>query len=189
MASLDPAKSQVAKQREIEAKRRRAMARNHRKRMRAAADKIRPASDRPEDIERANEARRRALIKQARAEDRYEQQHLVASYRRMAAAQAFDAVREISPEGAYWLLDVTAKTHTKGCLFMAGRNWPWSVLQRVHPLRHPGCRCTLIPASDAAGWGTEREAAHIVMESARGPRHDEDHDGPWGLRSLERLDG
>lgn len=123
-----------------------------------------------------------ALIRQAVAELRFDQQHLVASYNRVLAAQAFDAVRSASPDGAYWMLDVTAKTHTRGCIEMSGRNWPWSVLVRVHPLRHHGCRCALIPASPSAPWGNRRDAAHILMETERAPRHD-DGEGPWGLRS------
>ncbi|TXH51269.1 MAG: hypothetical protein E6Q97_18765, partial [Desulfurellales bacterium] len=75
-------------QRRIEVERAKQLATNRKKRLRAARHSV-PAQ---------------------RAEHRFAQQSEVARYRRLANAQSLDAVKAVSPDGGYWLLDVTAKT-------------------------------------------------------------------------------
>lgn len=99
------------------------------------------------------------------------------------AARAFAAVDRVvlrgeSPQGAFWRLDPTVIEHTAGCLVMGGKFWPWKVLDRVHPPRHPGCPCRLLGFGTAIadGWmgpgdvpdvkTAVRRAAHVVMEGA-----------------------
>lgn len=99
------------------------------------------------------------------------------------AARAFAAVERVqlrlgSPSGAFWRLDPTVVEHTKGCLLMGGRFWPWEVLNRVHPPRHAGCPCRLLGYQAAVAEGlmrpedvvdvrtAVRSAARVVMEAA-----------------------
>ena len=55
-----------------------------------------------------------------------------------------ERVRLQSPLGAKWVLGA-AKNHTAGCLALAGRNWPWAVLDTIPPPLHTNCRCSLQP--------------------------------------------
>lgn len=89
------------------------------------------------------------------AERRYAQQRADAMAER--AYQALDQlrVRRVSPTGAYWKLGVASK-HTEGCLQMGEKPWPWEVLDRVHPPRHPGCVSRLLPVDDAIAGGLMR---------------------------------
>lgn len=64
----------------------------------------------------------------------------------------------------------------QNCLIMGGRFWPWAVLDRVHPPRHPGCPCRLVGYGEAVKLGMMgagdvldvrdaiAQAAHVVME-------------------------
>jgi hypothetical protein len=70
------------------------------------------------------------------------------------------------------------KEHTAGCLIMGGKFWPWSVLDRVHPPRHPGCPCRLLSYGEAVASGdmkagdvpnvadAVKDARGVVMEAA-----------------------
>lgn len=89
------------------------------------------------------------------AEKRYTDQRAQAMAERVILAMQRARVRATSPAGAYWKLGV-AKNHTAGCLKMGGKPWPWEVLARVHPPRHPGCVSTLhtIDEAIARGWMT-----------------------------------
>ena len=65
-----------------------------------------------------------------------------------------DGVRRSSPEGAYWVLDLTRRTHTKDCLAMANRAWSWRVLTVIRPSnRHLGCGCRLYTLDFARATG------------------------------------
>ena len=55
-----------------------------------------------------------------------------------------ERVRLQSPLGAKWVLGA-AKNHTAGCLALAGKNWPWAVLDTIPPPIHTGCKCSLQP--------------------------------------------
>lgn len=93
------------------------------------------------------------------------------------AARAFAAVgrasvRRESPQGAFWKLNPAVAEHTAGCLLMGGKFWPWVVLDRVHPPRHPGCPCKLISYGEAVANGDMRagdvENVADAVRSARG---------------------
>lgn len=63
-------------------------------------------------------------------------------------------VKAASPEGAYWRLSPTVKTHTLDCLAMGGKVWPWSVLDVFHPpLCGPWCQCELLTIQEAVAAG------------------------------------
>lgn len=98
------------------------------------------------------------------------------------AARSFAAVdrlvlRRESPTGAFWKLDPDVQEHTAGCLILGGRFWPWRVLDRVHPPRHPGCPCRLMGYAEAIAahlmaatdvmdeLDAVRAAAAVVMEA------------------------
>lgn len=53
-------------------------------------------------------------------------------------------VKAVSPQGAKWVLG-QRKNHTLGCLALAGKNWPWEVLDMIPPPLHTGCGCSLAP--------------------------------------------
>jgi GNAT superfamily N-acetyltransferase len=55
-----------------------------------------------------------------------------------------ETVRMASPDGAKWVLGA-AKNHTLGCLALAGKNWPWEVLDTIPPPLHTNCQCSLQP--------------------------------------------
>ena len=55
-----------------------------------------------------------------------------------------ETVRMVSPDGAKWVLGA-AKNHTLGCLALAGKNWPWAVLDTIPPPLHTNCQCSLQP--------------------------------------------
>ena len=55
-----------------------------------------------------------------------------------------ETVKLKSPLGAKWMLG-PAKEHTLGCIALAGKNWPWSVLDTIPPPVHTGCQCSLQP--------------------------------------------
>lgn len=101
----------------------------------------------PDARERAEAVRR--LMRQERRIDRQRDE--------MGAARAYAAVqrlelRRTSPAGAYWRLGERA-THCPICLFMAGRFWPWEVLDLVHPPVHPNCACELYGYGSALAMG------------------------------------
>lgn len=142
-------------------------------------------SERQEKIEldrakQYRENRRRRLIKSAVAgkdistelgkEGRFSMMHRNASAERKIQAQATDNLKANSPEGAFWVIDPLAKTHTAGCLRMGGKNWTWRTLDRIHPLRHQGCRCHLISWVPGAPVGDGRTVRGVVMESRTGVR-------------------
>lgn len=77
-----------------------------------------------------------------RREQRFAAQRAAASGERVLAAAELQELRRTSPQGAFWLLG-PRRTHTPDCIAMAGRFWPWPVLNIVHPLLHTGCGCYL----------------------------------------------
>lgn len=54
------------------------------------------------------------------------------------------SVKAVSPDGAKWVLG-QRKNHTLGCLALAGKNWPWEVLDMIPPPLHAQCGCELVP--------------------------------------------
>lgn len=121
-------------------------------------------------------AQRRARVQAImRGEQRYAQMRSEAMAARAFAGVDRVLLRQTSPQGAYWRLG-QAQNHTEGCLRMQGRFWPWPVLDRVHPPRHPGCTSSLHSYGEAVknGWlqpgdvlnvrDAIRAAADVVME-------------------------
>jgi hypothetical protein len=123
------------------------------------------------------EQRRAAMRGLLNQEQRFAQQRSEAMAARAIAAVERVVLRQDSPQGAFWRLG-PCKEHTAGCLFMQGKFWPWAVLDRVHPPRHPGCCCSLFSYAEAlkSGWlqsaavpdvrDAIRAARGIVMEDA-----------------------
>lgn len=90
------------------------------------------------------------------AEKRYARQRQEEMARRAVAAVDRAALRRLSPQGAFWKLDPTKKTHTPECVAMAGKLWPWAALDAHYfwPPVHGGCGCSLhgYHAAVKAGW-------------------------------------
>lgn len=87
------------------------------------------------------QARINAILKREQHYSKLRQQAM------MARATTFienAVVKQGSPDGAKWMLG-PAKNHTAGCVALAGKNWPWSVLDAIQPPLHTGCGCWLKP--------------------------------------------
>lgn len=141
---------------------------------RASADRV--ASALPQALRIADPVEREAAVRQILAnEERYARQRAEAMAARAINALGRLQLRRDSPLGAYWKLGA-ASHHTAGCLFMAGKFWPWEVLSRVHPPRHYGCTSSLHGYGEAilSGWispsdvpdtrDAVRAASGVVME-------------------------
>lgn len=97
--------------------------------------------------------RRQAMGKLLDRERRYMgQRERAMAARAHAVVESLD-IQEASPEGAYWKLGY-ARAHTPGCVAMAGKFWPWSVLREVGiPPVHPACACELMTLNEAVSEG------------------------------------
>ncbi|MCA1571190.1 MAG: hypothetical protein LC798_12905 [Chloroflexi bacterium] len=149
-----------------------------RERDRVAALPPSPAREAAEGELRVRETRAResAVSGLMRRERGYALARLDAASVRMHAALDQMELRVLSPQGAFWEIGA-AERHTAGCLFMHGKFWPHSVLDRVHPPRHHGCTSTLLSLGTAVAQGkmtmadipSERDAirmaAGVVMEA------------------------
>lgn len=112
-----------------------------------SADRV--AQQMPIALAIADPVEREKRVKQILAdEERFAQQRADAMAARAISALERLQLRRDSPLGAYWELGHAHK-HTRGCLIMAGRFWPWSVLDRLHPPRHYGCTSRLRGYADA----------------------------------------
>lgn len=98
-------------------------------------------------------ARRAAVQKIVERERRFVRQRQEAMNARLRGAGDMARVRKSSPEGAYWALSDSVKQHTPDCVAMAGKAWPWSVLNLYHPPLHTGCPCRLIGMQEALTRG------------------------------------
>ena len=84
-------------------------------------------------------------------------------------------VKAASPLGATWVLG-KRKTHTAGCVALAGKNWPWEVLDTIPPPLHSNCGCELKPlgpTDTVPPVGTAiamAKAAMALEEALRGER-------------------
>lgn len=101
-----------------------------------------------------------------RREQRYARQRAIASGERLFSAVEREALRRDSPRGAFWELGPTAE-HTPDCLAMAGKFWPWPVLDRLHIPMHVGCRCRLRSYGEALAAGLLRPGAVPSLDEAR----------------------
>lgn len=117
------------------------------------------------DIPDARERTRRvdALL---RREERYLRQRAAASAVRLQRAAERRALRRESPEGAFWELSPDVRSHTADCVAMAGRFWPWAILNRVYPPLHPGCPCALRSKREAVRRGLMGERDVMSMPVA-----------------------
>lgn len=98
------------------------------------------------------------------AERRYSVMHQRERWRRLRAARNLDAIRAISPLGGMWMLGPT-KTHTPTCFGMAGKCWPWSVLEEINPAKeHPGCACWIASAPPGMKHGSMSDARKAIAE-------------------------
>ncbi len=88
-------------------------------------------------------------------EGRNEQLHIEAQVGRLSAGSNRLRVRAESPHGGYWQLGLR-REHCPVCLTMAGKFWPWSVLERLRPQVHYGCGCTLRGLDEALELGLMR---------------------------------
>lgn len=114
-------------------------------------------------------ARAAALQANLNREQRYAEMRTAASGDRVLAAAELQQLRTLSPQGAFWSLG-ERKEHTPDCIAMAGKFWPWVVLDEVHPLLHVGCGCFLRSYGEAISLGlmsagdvpTEQQALHLA---------------------------
>lgn len=97
-------------------------------------------------------ARAAALQANLNREQRYAEMRTAASGDRVLAAAELQQLRTLSPQGAYWSLG-NRKEHTPDCIAMAGKFWPWVVLDEVHPLLHVGCGCFLRSYGESISQG------------------------------------
>lgn len=132
-----------------------------------AADRM--ASSLPQALAIPDVKQREARVRQILAdEQRYADQRAEAMAARAIAAMQRAKLRRVSPAGAFWRLGVAHK-HTEGCKTMAGRFWPWPVLDRVHPPRHYGCTSSLHSYAEAiaARWMTPDDVPDLRTAIAR----------------------
>lgn len=131
--------AQVERQREVEFQRR---------------SRQRLAAELPLALQEADPSARKGRVDALIArEKRYLQQRTEAAATRVVAALEQDLLHEVSPEGAYWALSPLVREHTLDCIAMAGKFWPWEVLERWHPQLHNGCQCRLLGLQEAIRAG------------------------------------
>lgn len=97
-------------------------------------------------------ARAAAIQALMKREQRFAEMRSEASAERVLAAAELADLRTRSPQGAFWALGMRQK-HTPDCIAMAGKFWPWEVLNEVHPLLHVGCGCRLFSFGEAVSQG------------------------------------
>lgn len=96
------------------------------------------------------DARRAAVQQILDREQRYVMMREDAMHDRAQARAEMLAVKDASPKGAYWQLSPFVRNHTPDCVALAGKFWPWSVVEAVGPPpRHNGCRCQLLTEDEA----------------------------------------
>ena len=119
---------------------------------RRARERMRKALERA--FKEPDQARREAAIARAlEAEKRYAIAREEAVITRAISRQEQFMLRESSPAGAFWALSPYVRQHTPDCIAMAGRWWPWAVLDRVSPPMHHGCACSLWSLDEAKERG------------------------------------
>lgn len=84
-----------------------------------------------------------------RREARYIRLRQQAMVTRSLAAVERDALRELSPLGAFWAISPFVAEHTADCLALGNQFWPWEVLDEIHPPMHYGCACRLFGYTEA----------------------------------------
>ena len=99
-------------------------------------------------------AKRQAAVERVlEAERRFTLLHEEAVITRAINREEQNILRETSPAGAMWALSPYVQQHTPDCVAMAGRWWPWEVLEKVCPPLHHGCACQLFSLDEAKERG------------------------------------
>lgn len=115
--------------------------------------KTRLERDLPRALTIADAEARRRRVGEILSRERYwiDQRQQAMTRRAVSAADRAD-LRDQSPLGAVWHLG-QAEKHTPDCIAMAGKVWPWNVLDKFHPPLHAGCKCGLegIPSAITRG--------------------------------------
>lgn len=125
----------------------------------AAKARARVARDLPGALAIADRAAReqavRAIVDRER---RYLTQREDAIAARLLGHVTAAAVRDVSPDGAFWKLN-PALDNCARCASLAGKVWPWAVLDLLKPPIHPNCACSLFSVADARrlGWLTDAD--------------------------------
>jgi hypothetical protein len=86
-------------------------------------------------------------------EKRYIGQREQAAAQRLVAALEDDLLKAASPLGAYWKLSPLVREHCLRCLAMAGKFWPWEVLEAHRMPVHPNCQCSKLSLDEAVNQG------------------------------------
>jgi 2'-5' RNA ligase len=110
-------------------------------------------------------ARTAAIQNVLNREQRYAEMRTAAAGERVLASAELQALRTLSPMGAFWALGYRQR-HTPDCIAMAGKFWPWVVLNEVHPLLHVGCGCQLFSYGEAIAAGMMTAADVMTDEKA-----------------------
>lgn len=98
-------------------------------------------------------------------ERRFNMMRQQAAERRLTLRIEEASVQSVSPQGAYWVMDPSKRTHTQDCMAMAGHLWSWEVLRYIRPSnRHAQCGCHLLPAGLARANGFPN--ADVVRRSS-----------------------
>lgn len=138
------------------------------------------------------------LAQLAALEVRYLRMHVAAASWRLQSEADISRLKAQGEDGAYWELNPGLLTHTEDCLRMAGRWWPWRVLDKINPAnRHSGCGCVLLGRRDAERKGhevvlgrhTPSVARHSLNEAARLLALELIREGENGLARTAKVDG
>jgi hypothetical protein len=101
--------------------------------------------------EAVRKAYRQAVVTAASVEEKYFDMRMEGVRQRITETVDEMRLKTDSPEGAYWLIDPSRKTHTPGCVAMANKAWSWAVLKTISPaMMHYGCGCKIISLDLAA---------------------------------------
>lgn len=120
------------------------------------------------------------------AEQRYAAQRSEAAAARILSAVERENLRRISPQGALWQLG-PREVHCSACQLMAGRVWPWEVLDEFAPPIHYGCGCWLRSFGEALAKGLTLASDLLTPEEARAAAsaaralNDDEHGPPPSL--------
>lgn len=112
-------------------------------------------------------ARAAAFQAALRREQHYARYRAEAMAGRLFAAVEREALRRLSPTGAFWELSPFVAEHTPDCLAMGNKFWPWEVLDRIHPPLHAGCPCRLRSFGEAVSAGLMSPGDVPTVEQAR----------------------
>lgn len=105
----------------------------------------------------------RALLDRER---RYAGQRAEATAIRAIRAVERVSVKLESPIGGLWVLG-PAEQHTRDCVAMAGKVWPWEVLDTDHPPLGPGCVCYLLGVPEGVLKGLIQADVKPVADARR----------------------